>query len=835
MSEQKDTLNLVVIGPKHAGKTVYLTALANSPEVSLSDPATIEIISMHWQTMQGGDIPAATAGAISKFDFSFHCKIDSKEYNLDFTTPDYDGHFAETLSGSDPNSQDVARLRQIIAEADGFIVFMPVGDEDVQTMEAMRHEIGSFIGILREIFDENSKIPAPLIIAVNKWDKSPDFKKENEDAAALQYLESVEIYKKLYDQLRNFFAHVTVMAVSAYGHRTEDAKPIPGKMEPYRVTEPVMLVVQDYFANLHERIKNLEDNAPALAETLAATRPLWKRLSGCDYDVLLEESLNKCFAELTAQLKNAHNTREFTQILEQSPQGRLMSDFSAEQRIEIEHLGEPHRKREKQERRKRVGIIAGAAIIVCLGWYFIDLNMEIEKDWAQAANAEIQKQPELLSGFVAKYETNAVSRTMASGELEQARDKLRNIAANLQGIIDERLTSFESANDSCKVAEEAKQLINISGQMRQSISARSIRRLEAALESSGEICQARTAIEASHDEASLEEAVRLLANKPETEETTKLKALIAQAREKGRAASVDEEFRNLSGNNLDDIKKFISTYENDSNGDVQNIVARARDLLPQVFYTDIMERIKEVANTKDAAFESLKGLVKNNIQDIVLTPPQIDNIRQALQARLEEADKKAIANLPYKITSQMHLDGALASLAEIEKARHDKLDGGLFEYSVPDELERELANKVRKLRIYQDAIENGVNAHWTLHAMEQNAVDLDCENLIMRDARLKINFSGGSMPNQEPQDNTLRCKRNDGGGYDFYFNGPVRLFNGTIFLVKDRLWRSELKCAAGLTISANDLIELLNGLSVTKSLDHNCSGTSISFSSGSAR
>lgn len=202
MSIRKETLNLVVIGPKHAGKTVYLTTLANSPQVSLSDPATIEVVSMHWQTMQGGNIPPATAGAISKLDFSFHCKVDSQEYNLDFTVPDYDGHFAETLSRNDQNSMDIARLRQIISEADGFIVFMPLGDEDVQTMEAMRHEIGSFIGILRDVFDENSKIPAPLIIAVNKWDKSPDFKKQDEDAAALKYVESIEIYKKLYEQLR---------------------------------------------------------------------------------------------------------------------------------------------------------------------------------------------------------------------------------------------------------------------------------------------------------------------------------------------------------------------------------------------------------------------------------------------------------------------------------------------------------------------------------------------------------------------------------------------------------------------------------------------------------
>lgn len=841
MSIRKETLNLVVIGPKHAGKTVYLTTLANSPQVSLSDPATIEVVSMHWQTMQGGNIPPATAGAISKLDFSFHCKVDSQEYNLDFTVPDYDGHFAETLSRNDQNSMDIARLRQIISEADGFIVFMPLGDEDVQTMEAMRHEIGSFIGILRDVFDENSKIPAPLIIAVNKWDKSPDFKKQDEDAAALKYVESIEIYKKLYEQLNNYFEHVTVIALSAYGHRTDSAKPVPGKMEPYRVTEPVMLVVQDYFSNLHATVERLKDNAPALAELLLATRPLWKRFPGQDYEGLLQETLNKCYEELREQLLKANNYKEYKHIFKEAVQSRLISDFSPTQQVEIDHLAEPHKIMEKKARNKFIAIASSILILVSAIWYLIDLNLDIKKDWHEVANAETQKQPVLLYTFINKYGSNAVSRLLSSGELAQAREQLKEVVEKLQSSIDERLESFNQLSDSCEVAAQAKQLIGITEQLAQSISAQSMRRLEAAYENSNEICKARSAIEAARDETTLEQALGLLAQKSETAEVEKIKGLadekrrqfalaLAEAQEKARIEPIEEEFTGMTKDNLNELKSFISSYQSDSNSFVQDLIKRARDLMPEAFYAELIEKIKELTNFKGREFASLKEFIAANIQDIPLLPAQKDNISNAMQTKFEEIDAAAINSLPSKIDSQKNLDDAINAANAIIEARQISLDGGLFEYRMPATLEQEWSRKVDIINSYLDVIKNGINAFWTLNADDKNAVDLDCENLVFRDARLKMTFSDRYLPDQTPPEGSLRCKRASGNrGYEFFFRGRVQLFNGSVRLTKERFMRSDLSCYAGLTITANDLISLQNGQTVTKSLSNNCPGTSISF------
>lgn len=841
MSMRKETLNLVVIGPKHAGKTVYLTTLVNSPLVSLSDPATIEVVSMHWQTMQRGDIPPATAGAISKLDFSFHCKVDSQEYNLDFTVPDYDGHFAETLSRNDQNSRDINRLRQIISEADGFIVFMPLGDEDAQTMETMRHEIGSFIGILRNVFDENSKIPAPLIIAVNKWDKSPDFKKQDEDAAALKYIKSIDIYKKLYEQLNNYFENVTVIALSAYGHRTDSAKPVPGKMEPYRVTEPVLLVVQNYFSNLHATVERLKDNAPALAELLLATRPLWKRFPGEDYEGLLQETLNKSYNELHEQLLKANNYKEYKQIFKEAAQSRLISDFSPTQHIEIDHLAEPLKIMENKARNKLIAIASSFVFLVSAIWYLIDLNLDIKKGWHEVVNAETQKQTVLLSSFINKYGSNSVSRLLASEELAQAREQLKERVEKLQSSIDERLESFNQLSDSCSVAAQAKQLIGITEQLAQSISAQSMRRLEAAYESSNEICKAKTAIEAAQDETTLKQALSLLAHKPETTEVEKLKGLVdekrrqfalalAEAQEKARTEPIEEEFKGLTKDNLNELKSFISSYQSDSNSFVQDLVKRARDLLPEAFYAGLIEKIKDLTNFKGREFASLKEFIAANIQDIPLLPAQKENINNAMQTKFEEIDRAAINALPSKIDTQKNLDDARTAADEISAARQISLDGGLFEYRMPVALEKEWSRKIDIINSYFDVIKNGINAFWTLNADDKNAVDLDCENLVFRDARLKMEFRGGPLPDQSPPEGSVRCKRAPGNrGYEFYFNGLVQLFNGSVRLTKERFMRSDLSCYAGLTITANDLISLQNGQIVTKSLSNNCPGTSISF------
>lgn len=830
MIEAKNTLNLIVIGPKHAGKTVYLTTIANDPEVSLSDPATIELVSLHWQTMQSGDIPLATAGTISNLNFSYHCTVNSKEYNLDFTVPDYDGHFAETLSKADESSPDIQRLKQIISEADGFIVLMPMDKEDQATMELMRYEIGSFINIVRDIFTDNSKIPAPLIIAVNKWDKSPDFKSVSEDQAALAYIQSVEIYNTLYERLKNFFANIIVLPVSAYGHQTDSAKPVAGELNPYRVTEPIRLVVEDFFANLRKTVQSLQDNPPMLAERLLSTQPLWQRVPGENYDSILKGALDTSFDELKEQLSKAQTRKEFKKILDGTPQGKLIDNFPLAQQVEIEQMELPHRSREKKKRIK-IGAIAAAILLVAgFTWYLTDLNLEMKKEWLETTNAETQRRPGQLASFISKYNANPMARVIGSGELNQAQEELQQFVTGLQDMIDTQLSAFENEPDSCKVAEEAKHLLALTEEMNQSVSAHSMTRLEALASSRGEICQAKTDLQSATDDETVQRALGMLANKPDTEEVRQLKELVREKGESKRISTIRDELRQLETHELEALKRFIQTYESDRSPEVLDIVSTARNSMPEFFYNGIRHRLEGITDLKSSQFEDLKTFVRDNIQDIDLSNAQLNSVRAMLQNVFEEYDRKAINKLPDQISTQKQLDDALTVAREADETRHIALDGGVFAYTMPESLRNLLQNKVAIIDKYLNVIKNGIVADWILTARGDNAVDLDCANLLARDARLEISFSNDAMPHQDPVEDGLRCRRIDGGSYEFYFRGRVKLFNGTIFLTKVRLWpRSPLTCQASLDINVSDLFSLENGTVINKDLQYNCPGIAIKF------
>ncbi len=118
-------LTLVMIGPKNVGKTVFLSALANSPGIGIGDPASVRAIKLHWEALSKGELPSATAATLASLLFSYSGKIGENSYNVDLRIPDYDGHFAEIMSEYETGAREIGDLRALIKQADGFVVFMP--------------------------------------------------------------------------------------------------------------------------------------------------------------------------------------------------------------------------------------------------------------------------------------------------------------------------------------------------------------------------------------------------------------------------------------------------------------------------------------------------------------------------------------------------------------------------------------------------------------------------------------------------------------------------------------------------------------------------------------
>lgn len=845
MLSTKDTLTLVVIGPKHAGKTVYLTALANSPGVSLSDPATIEVVSLHWKTLQDGKTPPATAGSIANLVFTFQCDMADQSYNVDFAMPDYDGHFAETLSKYEGNN-DVSKLRDAIAEADGFIVFMPVGDDDIATMEELRHEIGSFVGILRKVYDEDAKVPAPLIIAVNKWDKSPAFKNKDEDKAALNYVESIEIYRLIYERLKSFFANVTVLPLSSYGHQTEDANPVPGAFAPYRVIEPIMLVVKAFFANLSNRVdreKESKDYA-SLARTLIGTEPLWKRWPKCNYSELLRETLQTCYDELNHALETASKRTEFDEIWNKSPQSAFVSYFTPAQQVELDHMREPLVITEKRQRLKKGGLAAGMLFVLAITWYIIHFHGKFNDTWLKASTAEAQNQYMYLHEFLHEYEGSGLARLLGSAKLETARQRLQNFVDTVQHNIDDKLAEIHNMPDSCKRRDEAGQLLDLAERLTESIPAQSMNRLNSLFKNSEEICSAKAKIEASTTIEQLEEAKNLLSGKADDEEVRMLKNRISEKsdrllaevqaqQEKERIAPIREEYDMLLRDediSVSAVRIFIEQHAYDTNPDVEVMVASIREKLPSFFYTEIMKKIDGLKSLTGDDFGNLRTFISENYGSIELNSQQRANLRRVMQEKVERFDSAQINNIPDVINSQQALEAAGDEIRKCINIDIFNLDGGMFEYTRPNSLVSNLNKKIDIFNYHMDNLNNGIRAQWAVVAREKNAIKLDCDNLIALDARLAITFRGNGMPNQRPE-STQSCKRIDGGGgYVFFYNDRVRPYNEGILLTKDRRFLDPLTCSSHLNITADDIIKLSNGRSLDFNLENNCQGISIHFS-----
>ncbi|MDE5832987.1 MAG: GTPase domain-containing protein, partial [Desulfovibrio sp.] len=339
----ENKLIFVIVGPRHAGKTVYLASLANNASITSGDPATIKLLKLHWGALRAGKNPPATAGAYTELEFIYRGEGESGRFDAEFSVADYDGHFAEIMSDYDSGIKGLDELRAAFEIADGFIVFMPFDNDDIKTMEAARFEIGHFIRIVRLCRGGPEKIDTPLVVVINKWDKSPDFKSRAEDEAALKFANSTESYRSLLLTLENFFANVFVIPVSAYGHAAPGDVPVKGKIVPYRAEEPIQKLLAVNYRLFRQKLQKAEDENDwgQCLSVLKNAAKLWRGANGRKE---LEKRLALVSAnyakDLKSRLVKARNMEEWEGIFK-SANGALLIDFlSPEEKREIANTRE---------------------------------------------------------------------------------------------------------------------------------------------------------------------------------------------------------------------------------------------------------------------------------------------------------------------------------------------------------------------------------------------------------------------------------------------------------------------------------------------------------------
>jgi len=254
------TLNFVLIGARNTGKTCYLAILASHcSSITTARDETTSYLKMQRQLLDAGDLPQATASTLKELYFRYA----GDGHKVEFSIDDYDGSFIENLSHQD-NADDESRneLKAKIQESEGLLFFMPYETEqDEKALSNFEDEINTIITLVEEITQgKYAALPIPVAICVTKWDRSPNFKQENEMDAALEYIHSNPYYQRAYAKISKLFKHVVIHPISAFGQSDDGTHPNRGKINPYRVEAPLKDCLNQTFQRFEERISEFQSS-----------------------------------------------------------------------------------------------------------------------------------------------------------------------------------------------------------------------------------------------------------------------------------------------------------------------------------------------------------------------------------------------------------------------------------------------------------------------------------------------------------------------------------------------------------------------------------------------
>lgn len=559
------TLTCVLVAPKHAGKTVFAAALASLPYISLNDPKSIKILKEHWRALLAGEVPAATEAVFNELRFTYRGEILDEKVRLDFSMPDYDGHFAEILSDYEAGEKGLADLRSIFERAAGFIIFLPADEADAANVGAVRMELGHLIKLASLYTQGYEKIRAPVVLLVNKWDRSPWFKSPDEDKRAEEFIDSIPVYKQIRDNLNEFFADCRVVAASSFGHVADNDIPKPGAMNPYRAFEPIRIITEEFFKNQDAELASadpLDYSRKALE-----TRSIWQKRPGADaraqkltaslnalrerlreklasaknaaeYERVFngapeselaeyfpdkeflrkerERALNASFGELLSGLEKAKTAAEYDSILREAPEFPFAREFSAEQKSRLENLKNSLKRQDARRKRKKYAKYAVPVFLVLFALIALWRWTAFLSAYDDAINADgsPSEKRAAIASFLAAYSKNPAIAFLGEGKLRDARAELAFVDADAEKQIGAELDKLGKNSDFCARQRAAEFLLARSRQAGAYPSPALALRLEAATASAGALCDAAKTINSAAVQSDLASAETILAALP---------------------------------------------------------------------------------------------------------------------------------------------------------------------------------------------------------------------------------------------------------------------------------------------------------------------------------
>jgi|GEM_PF-2960486 len=786
------SLNFVIIGARNSGKTVYLSTLfEHGGSIAAANDETIRYLSKNWGYLEQGAVPPATSAGLIRLFFSYKSTPHSVKFHID----DYDGYFAETLSTPDQITQEARdKLKSSIMEAEGLLFFFPYEkDHNEEVLKRFKDQVHTYIKIVSDIYDKEHKtLPIPVIIAVSKWDRSPHFIdlneqsradeqiKVDEKSKAIQYIESVDYYKKAMDQLKHFFSNVDIIPLSSFGYSKDGNHPIIGRITPYNLTVAFDYFLEITFAKFEDKAKELKNSGDI--------EKRFKFLSSIREDVrhykdgqLLTE-YNEVEAEyggrLLKQLLDAPSSKheailgEHEHFLSQAQDESLLKNI-AKAKSEV-------RMRERGIKGKRYTVVAALVIVIgYLSFAYHGYMEELNKYNTIIQLASSGQLTEELNGKTTEYMEKYKIKTLflPFTDVISHRESVEKALVSLQAGHGGRIEAEYHALQ--KVEPRNEQLLTSTRDLERRARAAGNstlldgirdfqKRLEVELRSKSEnqaaINKAETVLVTN---SSLEDCIKALENLQDVATTPQVEDL--RQRLKDRIASLDTE-------------------------------RAAASLLASVRSAEI-DRIPEII---DREFKnSYPGEVKANLRNLI-------------QARLEEQDRRLILDLQGKgqIEKIYDLDSERKKIAIIGRTfvAIERID---FQYQRSHDLATRFEDAKQRIAEIDKFLKAGAKASPSFIAEEKSnkPLNFSCPSFKSISANGDLIFKIDSKEFSY-KDSDASCVV-DGKTQTLSWSSPIYLDSGSKRIsVELKGWFSNYNLSGTVYVTDEHLLNLYNGLDV---------------------
>lgn len=484
-----------------------------------SNDQTTQLLQADWKRLESGAAwPAATALGVRELAFTYY----DAGFKVDLNINDYDGQLTEVLSSSTGDADIAENLqifRRMVQSASGLIFLFPYGEQtDDDRMRKFRDEINTFLSLVEQGGVNRDPLSIPTVIAVNKWDRAPEFGQADETRAASEYLEATPVYRDAVARLRTFLPNHVVIPISTQ-RPSEEFSPSRPDVEPHNLLEPLRFIIQSVFSKFeqeyaalssatggdgdkqrflllsayHREIQNLKGYAE---DYEAIERRIAERFEADFIGLEAREidarmSANAWFfdAVRSAELKRRFDQLRFGALVETFKTGldkargsaADLDIFRKENAWLFERLSEHPEYEQSYEaavarvanvehasRLKRIGLIAAAIpAALFLIWTLVENVIEGRRyDQVAAMRSDPANfaRCETAGSFISDYEGGFRPLVFAGGHLREARDIQAEVQNAVASRILDRINHFNSGNapEIAAVAQEFNAMVQAS-------------------------------------------------------------------------------------------------------------------------------------------------------------------------------------------------------------------------------------------------------------------------------------------------------------------------------------------------------------------------------------